>query len=124
VFVVDDDLFSQDLLRQQLDSLGIKDVHVANDGRLGLSMLERMPVLPDYLICDVFMPNMDGIEFLGALAEQRYQGGVIMTSGGDAGIVHIAQELALANGLNILGTIFKPVTRAELAKLMSLDEML
>lgn len=121
VLVVDDDEISQGLVCQQLAQLGFKNVQVADDGRMGLRMLAQMPAPPDYLICDVFMPNMDGIEFLDKLARKRYRGGVIMTSGGNPEIILIAQQLAQVNGINLLGTIAKPVTSGELGGLMSLD---
>jgi len=72
--VVDDDSFSQELFSEMLRALGIADIHTASTGRIALRTLAALPRLPDFLICDVFMPDMDGIEFLEALAKQRYPG--------------------------------------------------
>ena len=44
------------------------NVHVAEDGAAGLSLVERIPV--DLVLSDVMMPNMSGIEFCNILKSQ------------------------------------------------------
>ena len=119
VLIVDDDDFSQELLSAMLTALGVTEVHFAGDGRVGLRTLAAMPRPPDYLICDVFMPDMDGIEFLGELAKRRYAGGVILVSGMNIEMLAIAQQVALSDGINILGSFTKPVPKAALAEALS-----
>jgi CheY-like chemotaxis protein len=41
------------------------DVHVAEDGRRGLELIEK--VRPDVVFSDVAMPNMDGFELADAM---------------------------------------------------------
>ena len=65
--VVDDDPFSQQLLCEMLVQDGLFEVHCASDGHHALRTLTDMASPPDLLICDVYMPNMDGIEFLREL---------------------------------------------------------
>jgi DNA-binding response OmpR family regulator len=64
VLVLEDDPAVQTLLRKQLTSHGFK-VTVASDGLDGLLKLES--VRPDIMICDMMMPNLDGIEFVKAV---------------------------------------------------------
>ena len=61
VLVVDDDKYSREVLRRKLGFWGVTDIHVAYDGRDGLNVMEAMVRDPDFLICDIFMPDMDGI---------------------------------------------------------------
>jgi CheY-like chemotaxis protein len=69
VLIVDDDSFSQELFSEMLRTLGITDIHTASNGRSGLRTLAALARAPDSLICDIFMPDMDGIEFLGELTK-------------------------------------------------------
>jgi CheY-like chemotaxis protein len=109
VLIVDDDTFSQTLLCAMLKRLGITDIHTAINGRVGLRTMAALPRPPDVLICDVFMPDMDGIEFLEALTRKGYQGGIILVSGQDISMMAIAQQVAVADGLKMLGAYTKPV---------------
>ncbi len=114
--IVDDDSFSQDLFSEMLSAMGITDIHSALNGRIGLRTLAELPRPPDFLICDVFMPDMDGIEFLTELAKKNYQGGVILISGVDISMLGIAQQLATDNGLKLWGAHSKPVSAATLSE--------
>jgi CheY-like chemotaxis protein len=61
------------------------------------------------------MPDMDGIEFLDTLASQGYTGDIILVSGQDIDMMAIAREMAISQGLQLLGAFTKPVTQAVLA---------
>jgi CheY-like chemotaxis protein len=122
VLIVDDDPFSQELLSGSLMELGIEDVHTADNGRSALRAMASLPEPPDYLICDIFMPDMDGLEFLAELAKLDFQGGVVLVSGQDITMLAIAQQVALEDGLKLLGAFTKPVPFATLAQaLASMD---
>lgn len=114
--VVDDDSFSREFFSEILMALGVGDIRTASGGRIALRTLASLPRPPDVLICDVFMPDMDGIEFLSELAKNGYQGGIILVSGLDITVMAIAQEVAIANGLKLLGAYTKPVPRSVLAQ--------
>ena len=64
ILVLEDDPSVQMLMRKQLTAHGYK-VTTASDGLDGLMKLES--VKPDLIICDVMMPNLDGIEFVKAV---------------------------------------------------------
>jgi CheY-like chemotaxis protein len=119
VLIVDDDSFSQELFSEMLRTLGITDIHTASNGRAGLRTLAALARAPDFLICDIFMPDMDGIEFLGELTKNGYAGGIILVSGQDITMMAIAQQLAVADGHKMLGAYTKPVPIAILADALS-----
>ena len=121
VLIVDDDSFSQELFSEMLVTLGVTDIHTASNGRVGLRTLAALPRPPDFLICDVFMPDMDGIEFLGELTKKGFQGGIILVSGQDITMMSIAQEVAIADGLKMLGAYTKPVPIAILAEVLAVQ---
>lgn len=121
VLVVDDDDFSHTVLREMLLSLGVAEVHTARDGSSGAEVLAKMPAPPEFLICDMVMPHTDGIDFLGHLAKAQYRGGVILLSGGDSLMLSIAAEVAVSDGLRVLGSFAKPLQRGDLADVMGLE---
>lgn len=118
VLLVDDDSFMLSLLADMLDDLGPCEVHADSDARAALASLQR--TTPDLLICDLSMPDMDGIEFLRLVADGGYGGCVVLLSGMDAGVLQAAERLAMAHGLTILGACKKPLASVELAGLLRL----
>lgn len=120
VLVVDDDDFSHTVLHEMLLSLGVAEVHTARDGGTGADVLAQMPQAPDFLICDMVMPHTDGLDFLGHLAKVQYRGGVILLSGGDSLMMSIAAEVAVSDGLRVLGSFAKPLQRDDLAHVLGL----
>jgi len=64
VLVVEDDTGTQTLLRKQLSAKGF-EVQVAANGLDGLMQLEAG--LPDVIVCDMNMPELDGVGFVRAI---------------------------------------------------------
>jgi CheY-like chemotaxis protein len=120
VLVVDDDDFFHVVMGELLAVLGVNQVLQAKNGRAGLKMLKTHTGPIDFLLCDVFMPDMDGIEFLNNLASMKYQGGIMVASGVDMEILDLARTIAKANGLNLTGAFSKPIALGQLAEAMGL----
>ena len=116
VLIIDDDSLCQAFFSEMLTALGISEIVSASNGRAALRTLGTLARPPDLLICDVFMPDMDGIEFLDQLAKRRYSGGVILVSGQDASMMDIALQVAQTNGLKLMGAYTKPVSASVLAE--------
>jgi len=112
VLVLDDDRFMLEMLRDMLEQLGVHDVYTEATTRHALSTLAERE--PDMLICDLALPDMDGIEFLQAAAARGFGGGVILLSGMDAGVRDAAGELARVLGLRVAGTFRKPIALDQL----------
>ena len=116
VLLLDDDTFMLDLLADMVAALGPHQVHSETDAKRCLAQLARFA--PDLLICDLSMPDMDGIEFLRYAAEREFQGSVLLLSGVDSGVLRAAERLAAAHGLDILGACAKPLPAAQLAEML------
>lgn len=121
VLLLDDDPFQLSLLEDMLEDLGDFDVASATHANAALAMLKTNP--PDMMVCDLSMPDMDGIEFLRHVAEDGYDGTVVLLSGMESGVLKAAERLAMAQGLTILGACAKPVALAELGDLVNLARM-
>ncbi|GAB2848966.1 hypothetical protein GCM10027277_16420 [Pseudoduganella ginsengisoli] len=121
VLLLDDDPFQLAMLEDMLEDLGDFTVFTANAAQAALAMLQTSP--PDLMVCDLSMPDMDGIEFLRHVAEEGYDGTVVLLSGMESGVLKAAERLAMAQGLTILGACAKPVSAVELGDLVSLARM-
>ena len=116
ILLLDDDIFMLDVLADMIGALGPHQVLRETDARSCLVALAQLS--PDLLICDLSMPDMDGIEFLRGAAERHYRGSVLLLSGVDAGVLRAAERLAQAHGLAVLGACPKPLAPATLAGLL------
>jgi CheY-like chemotaxis protein len=119
VLLLDDDHFMLELLSDMLADLGGGavaaarfEVRTESDARRALASLAAEA--PALLICDLSMPDMDGIEFMQAAAAAGFGGGVMLLSGMDSGVRKAAERLARAHGLNVLGAYKKPISALEL----------
>jgi CheY-like chemotaxis protein len=72
----------------------------------------------DVIGLDLAMPTMDGIEILRHLAHERCQAQILIISGFDRRILETALRLGEALGLNVVGTISKPLQIDKLRNLL------
>ena len=117
--VVDDDEFMLKILARTLESLGSQAIATCASGAEALSRLNRETERPDIVLCDLNMPEMDGVEFLRKLAEIGYDGAIIVISGEDKRILSTVETLARGHRLNILGHLEKPVTPEQLKTMLA-----
>jgi EAL domain-containing protein (putative c-di-GMP-specific phosphodiesterase class I)/CheY-like chemotaxis protein len=119
VLVVDDDNFMLRVLTRTLESLGCGAIAACSGGAEALSRLRGDAEWPDVVLCDLNMPEMDGVEFLRKLAEIRYAGAIVIISGADKRVVGTVETVARGHQLQILGHLEKPVTPEQLKAMLA-----
>ncbi|RKZ36433.1 MAG: hypothetical protein DRQ37_04145, partial [Gammaproteobacteria bacterium] len=117
VLVVDDEPFILNLTKRVLNNLGIADVETAENGKVALDTLAENAAF-DVILCDLNMPEMDGIEFLRHLGERNTHASLVLVSGEDQRVLSTAEALARSHGLDVLGTIQKPIKPDPLVELL------
>lgn len=116
VLIVDDDEFQVEFVSDLLKELGVVNITTASGGKQGLTVFDRALFKPDVLLCDIQMPDIDGFEFMNAMGERKFTGGVILMSGQGSRVLHSASLVAQLSRQNFLGNIEKPVSKDELKK--------
>jgi EAL domain-containing protein (putative c-di-GMP-specific phosphodiesterase class I)/signal transduction histidine kinase/YesN/AraC family two-component response regulator len=124
LLLVDDDYIMHRITTVMLNDLGISGVLNAMSGQSALEMLQDYDGNIDVVICDLNMPEMDGVEFIRHLAKRNFTGSLIMASGENVRILKTVEKLAIEHDLHVLGVLEKPVTPAKLSELLdSLDQI-
>ena len=107
VLVVDDDQCVLDMVELLLSSLGLRDVLTTTDANAALRIVEAADSNIDVILCDLDMPEMDGIQFLRHLTESPYKGSVAIISGACAKVINSVEKLANTHNLRFLGYLEK-----------------
>lgn len=112
VLVVEDDDFQRQMLISMLEALGPVAVHGAANGRQAIEALHRLqherPV--DVVFCDLNMPEMDGLEFLRHLGEERHNVALVIMSAMGGRLLAAVDSMAKALGIRILDIVEKPIS--------------
>jgi len=117
ILIVDDDPGVRDVLRRILVREG-HEVTEEPDGQQALRALKASDtVLPDVIITDVYMPEMDGIEFLIHLSEVAPGIPAITTSGG--GLLGDTNVLGDTRHFGAVATLPKPFTSSDVRQVLN-----
>jgi EAL domain-containing protein (putative c-di-GMP-specific phosphodiesterase class I)/DNA-binding NarL/FixJ family response regulator len=119
VLVVEDHGFQRRVALRLLAECGIEDALEASDGASALALLERQAQPPDVVLVDLDMPGMDGIEFIGHVAQRRLARAVALVSALDPALLNTVQTMARAYGLFVLGSVEKPLTGDKLEAVLA-----
>ena len=111
MLLVEDDQTSRRLIRALLPKELKVSMTEAEDGQAALSMMEKPPY-PDIIVCDVLMPNMDGLEFVARLrALPRFSNIPVVMISANA----FKDNVAKAAALKVTRFLRKPLERKDLS---------
>lgn len=105
VLILDDNNLTARAIANVAEFIGLS-AKVTSDFQGFLDILHEWK--PHYLIVDLIMPDMDGVEVLGELGRMQVDAQLIITSGAGQQLLHAAARSAGAHGLNVLGILPKP----------------
>lgn len=114
VLILEDDPIDMEIACCTLRKNGVTRISNCSDGNQALIVVRTYE--PEIIICDLNIPGMDGISFLRLSAESGYRGGIILLSGADRSVMKAAENLVRAYGLQLLGSLRKPLIEDEVIK--------
>ena len=121
ILIVDDDQLILEMMSEMLLRMGFPSVQCADNGMAALKLIDSNDKGFDLILCDLEMPEMDGIELMRHLGERDFNGGVVLMTGTKGEIMHTVLNLGKVHTLKMLGTLNKPVTEEALKKLLELQ---
>ena len=115
--VADDDPLLRGIIAEQLLGMGFRRVCTAGSGRSAIIQLRGDADL-NLLVCDLKMPDMDGIRLLREAGKLDRPLAVIVISALGPKMRRAAEQIASGHRLQVLGSLTKPPTRLALANLL------
>lgn len=122
ILILDDSPLELILLGFKLKNIGCKNVHSATSVEKAMSLLSRIQF--DLIISDLDLPDKDGLMFLSELKKNHYNNAVCISSCVDEGVIALASKMATTLGLNVVGTLVKPVYEDSLCNLIQMTSEL
>jgi len=114
LFVIDDEMDICDFVRDVAEDLHF-DVTATSKP---VEFPGMYSALFDCIVMDLSMPEMDGIEMIRFLGDNKSVAALVLISGFDKGILGTAERLARDRGLNVLGALSKPIMIDDLETLL------
>ncbi|AWL13119.1 Protein YhjK [Saliniradius amylolyticus] len=118
VLVVEDSAAQRQFTMDLCCAVGATEVEGAENGRVALDMIDEREHDYDILICDLEMPDLNGIEMINLLASRQTHSALIIVSGREQSLISAVELMARTAGLWVLGGVQKPLTEALLKQQM------
>ena len=122
ILVLDDESFVLKLHAHMLGKLGFTSVTTCDNGAAALAWVDVPGTIPNLILLDLNMPDMDGVQFIRKLVEHNYAGSLILVSGEAERVLKMVEKLIRAHQITVLGHLTKPVASNALAGLMERAE--
>lgn len=118
ILIVDDDPLIHAVCKAFFERRQCKSVLTASSAMQGLQLINDRPEI-DLVVSDLNMPDIDGLQFLRMLMEQRFRKPIIILSGEDESVIRSAHKLADAHDLSVLGRVSKPLNPSALEAILA-----
>ena len=122
VLIVEDDPTQMEIVSSLVSNHMAATVLLASNGKQALAHIDRAGDAIALIVCDLNMPEVDGIEVILELARRRTKTPILFVTGAVPSVLHAAQFLSQVHKLKVVNLLQKPTSPARLCA--SLDKAL
>lgn len=116
ILIIEDDTFHATILKRFLSSLTSANILVAKNGHEAVEALEHH--CPDIIFCDLYMPDMDGVEFIRHFSKTNLSASLVLTSSVSNDVQESVMDMARSYGLDNISKLPKPISKADIATVL------
>jgi EAL domain-containing protein (putative c-di-GMP-specific phosphodiesterase class I)/CheY-like chemotaxis protein len=117
--VAESEPVQRELMVGMLHHMGAQQVTALADGPGVMRVLEDgLDALVDIMLMDLNLPGMDGLEVIRHMGEIGCKAGLIVLGSHGSDVMFSVETMAEAYGVNILGTVARPISASRLATLI------
>ncbi len=119
VMIIDDHPLQLLTLERNLKSLGVTDIYPFTDARMAKKALDNQDLQDvDLIICDILMPEHDGVETMIDLHKLGYSGAVALLSAAESAILDYTCSMCDGFSFTVIEKLIKPATPQTLESLL------
>ena len=117
--VIEDNDFQRNVVINMLQAMGIKSINESANGQHALEVMRtEKGAAVDIVLCDLSMPEMDGMEFLRHFGQLDHKASIILLSALGIKLLNSVGNMTQTYGVELLGVIEKPLDQATLEELL------
>lgn len=116
ILILDDEVGIVDFIADVAEELGSDKIFKVTESSQFLNVYNSQL---DFIFLDLFMPDTDGVEILHFLGESKSKSSIVLMSGVDERVLNTSVIIARGYGLNIVGTLSKPIPLRQLEYVLS-----
>jgi len=116
ILIIEDDAFQRKILTSMLSSICSANIATATNGKEGLEQVALQR--PDVIFCDLYMPELDGVEFARILASKSIQTTLVFTSSAAEDVQNAVVDMSKSYGLDQVTNLVKPLKRTQVTDLV------
>ena len=114
VLVIEDDPIQMELVSSLVSNHMAANVLRAGNGKKAIAHIDGTVEAIALIVCDLNMPDFDGIEVILELARRGIKTPIVFVTGAIPAVVEVAEVLSRAHNLNVVDVLLKPTTPARL----------
>lgn len=119
LLVVEDDDFQRKMMVRMLRSMGVQSISDASNGKQAIEAIRTTNSQPvNVALCDLNMPEMDGLEFLRHLGQEHHNVAIVIISALESKLLSSVVRMTRLYGIRLLGAVEKPIQQGQLRELL------